>query len=200
MKTKQIIRTIRQSLRMSILLWLLGLTACQEQATDRAEQGRELILEEAVSFLRDFKSSGWRGCEQVFSQVIREEEMLDGTAGLGAWECKGVVENSYPYEFVLVQNPANEAQILWSQLAFRRGHSDSFYALLRYFLKIQGIEDAQLRFDIRSQVSSILMSNPKQSDFIPIIFLPDGRQLELAHNYPKTAYSTLRVKNLSEQI
>lgn len=168
------------------------LAACQ---ADEPAPLEVLDAPEAVAKLEDFQTSAWRGCNQTMQQSVRPDEMLDGTAGLPFWECSGVFENSYPYEFALVLNPQNKQQVLFTQLEFRRGHQDSFNALLRYFLRLQGVQNEQQRLDIRSQVTSVIASNPRQREFTPIMFLPDGRQIEMAHNYPKSAFTTLRVRN-----
>ncbi len=179
-------------------VWMLAgasmlLNACGESIEAHVEQ---LDVTASVAQLEDFKASGWRGCELGIEKAQRDEEMIDGTANFPFWNCRGVFENSYPYELLLVLNPTDESQVLFSQLEYRRGHQDSFNALLRYFLRLQGVEDEELRLHIRSQVTSVISSNPRRRDFTPIMFLPDGRQIELAHNYPKMAFTTLRVRNL----
>lgn len=176
-----------------IVLWSsLLLTACQD--TEEASV-QVLDAEASIEQLQSFKNSGWRGCELGIDKGQRDEEMVDGSAGLPFLDCRGVFENSYPYEFVLVLKPSNKNEVLFSQLEYRRGHQDSFNALLRYFLRLQGITDENLRLDIRSQITSVIASNPRRREFTPIMFLPDGRQIELAHNYPKSAFTTLRVQN-----
>lgn len=174
------------------VVWLLSACQPEENIGVAIEQ---LSATAAIEQLQNFADSDWRGCELAFDAGVREAELLDGSAGLPFFECRGLFENTYSYEFILVFNPNNPEQVLFSQLEFRRGHQDSFNALLRYFLRLQGIQDEQVRFAIRSQVTSIISSNPRRADFTPIMFLPDGRQIELAHNYPKSAFSTLRVKN-----
>jgi len=180
----------------ALLSALVFLTACKEKLTVDIE---ELSVVASVAQLEDFAASGWRGCELGIESGLREKEMIDGTANLPFWSCRGVFENSYPYEFLLIVNPADENQVLLSQLEYRRGHQDSFNALLRYFLRLQGVEDEKQRLEIRSQVTSVIASNPRRRDFTPIMFLPDGRQIELAHNYPKMAFTTLRVRNQPAQ-
>ncbi|MCO4321497.1 hypothetical protein [Aliidiomarina quisquiliarum] len=180
------------------LIWILVyasvfLTACGEQLEAKVEQ---LDATASVAQLEDFKASGWRGCELGIEKAQRDEEMVDGTANLPFWNCRGVFENSYPYELLLVLSPNDENQVIFSQLEYRRGHQDSFNALLRYFLRLQGVENEEQRLHIRSQVTSVISSNPRRREFTPIMFLPDGRQIELAHNYPKMAFTTLRVRNL----
>ncbi len=185
------------SLKLALVVLCSGLvlTACQNDALENKVEVLDAMA--SVEHLEDFKASGWRGCELGIEKGQRDKEMVDGSAGLPFWDCRGVFENSYPYELLLVLNPTNENQILYSQLEYRRGHQESFNALLRYFLRLQGVEDEQQRLDIRSQVTSVISANPRRREFTPIMFLPDGRQIELAHNYPKTAFTTLRVQNPS---
>lgn len=177
-----------------LMLGVLLLVGCG-QDTKQVGTKQPLSHSESVSILESFMSSGWRGCELGMEQGIREEDMLDGTAGFPYVDCRGVFDNSYPYEFTVLLHPQQSERVLLTQVEIRRGHQDSFYALLRYFLRLQGIEDEQQRFELRSLISGRIAANPKHSDFVTIAMLPDGRQIELAHNYPKSAFSTLRVKN-----
>lgn len=176
-----------------VVLSVFILTACQDKTEEN--NVRVLNVEASVEQLHDFRTSGWRGCELGINKGQRDEEIVDGSAGFPFLDCRGVFENSYPYEFILVLNPANESEVLFSQLEYRRGHQDSFNALLRYFLRLQGVTDEKSRLDMRSQITSVIASNPRRREFTPIMFLPDGRQIELAHNYPKSAFTTLRVQN-----
>jgi len=149
-----------------------------------------LDLNASLDWINAFEESAWRGCDR--GRYSGEREEPEGMYPF--WVCEGVFENSYPYEFMIVTEHDRET-VRYTQLEYRRGHNDSFYALLRYFLRLQGITDEQTRIALRSQVSSVIFSNPRNKDFTSIARLPDGRFLELAHNHPESAFSTLRVVN-----
>lgn len=167
---------------------VLAVIACSSE--EKEVVVNPLNLEQSIAIIDSFEDSGWRGCDRGRYSGEREE----GDERLPFWICEGVFENSYPYEFMIVTEQ-DEKTVRYSQLEYRRGHNDSFYALLRYFLRLQGITDAQTRIELRSEVSSVIFSNPRHSTYTPIARLPDGRFLELAHNHPESAFSTLRVVN-----
>ncbi|RTE86273.1 MULTISPECIES: hypothetical protein [Gammaproteobacteria] len=166
---------------------VLSIAAC---STEEPVSVDVLNLEQTLAQITAFEQSAWGGCDRGRYNGVREE----GDERLPFWVCEGVFENSYPYEFMIVTEP-NESDVRYTQLEYRRGHNDSFYALLRYFLRLQGIESAQTRTELRSEVSSAIFANPRHSAYTPIARLPDGRLLELAHNHPESAFSTLRVVN-----
>ena len=168
------------------------LTACSEPEV--IIPAEELNVAQSLEILDEFSKSGWRACDLGIEQGQQLEDMGYDDTPYPFWNCRGVFYNEYPYEIRIVAEP-NGTEIRYTELEYKRGHNESFYALLRYYLRMQGIQSESERFDLRSQLSGIISSNPRTPDFRPVARLSDGRMLELAHNYPSSAFSTLRVRN-----
>lgn len=161
---------------------------------DEPPHASVLDVEQSLQILEDFSTSGWRGCDRGVEQGQQLEDMGYDETPYPFWNCRGAFSTQYPYEIRIVAHP-DGTRIRYTELEFRRGHNDSFHALLRYYLRMQGIQNESERFQLRSQVTGIISGNPRTREFRPVARLSDGRLLELAHNHPSLAFSTLRVIN-----
>ncbi|RUO23568.1 hypothetical protein CWE08_02675 [Aliidiomarina iranensis] len=170
---------------------VLSLTGCSE-APNRAEsnwpEGELPTIQHQLAALTELQMSDWDGCNTDF-----ETGQILGSQGYqNYWVCWGTTSSEHRYAFTLLAAPGNETGGQLT-LEFLRGHEQGMNALIGTYLEMAGVDDADQRLRMRSDISRYLITPPDVRTMIQASMTPNRLPLDMGYNMPRSGYTTLQI-------